>query len=176
MKKIILTIFIVILITSCNFPKLQKQDDKTYKIINWDGGDFYYVTYHWEGGKFDDAINIIEEFIKITEERNQNEIAIGRFPTGKEWQLGFIAATPFKDSELMGKIIDNIKIQGGTYASLLAKGHPEKIFIFWKKLKKWLEKDNYVVESPVFEIYIDTFNQGKNIKNRIGEIRYKISQ
>lgn len=159
---------------SCKYPTLLKQEDKNYKIIDWDGGNFYYITYIWKGGKFEDAIEIIKEFIVLANERNFNEIAIGRFPTGKEWQLGILINKPFEKSEIKGYKINSINIPSGKYALMLGKGNPENIFIFWNKFKKWLENDNYTVESPVFEIYKSAFDESIDIKERIGEIRYKI--
>ena len=176
MKNILLFIFFLFLLISCNFPRLVKQDNNNYKIIDWEGGQFYYVTYQWKGGKFNDAIVIIEDLIKLTKERGQGEFALGRFPADKEWQLGFIAKAPFDKKEFNGYSVDSIEIPKGKYASLLAKGHPENIFIFWKKLKKWLEKDGYETKSPVFEIYKKAFDESVDVTERIGEIRYQITE
>ena len=126
MKKIyILLLFIIFMIFSCKYPELLKQDGNNYKIIDWQGGNFYYVTYIWKGGKFDDAIEIIKEFVDIAKKRNLNEIAIGRFPTGKEWQLGILTDQTFKLTEIKSYKINSIKITSGKYASMLGKGNPE---------------------------------------------------
>lgn len=176
MKKYYFILLVFLVFFSCKYPTLIKQQDKNYKIINWEGGNFYYVTYIWKGGKFEDAIEIIKEFVAIANNRNLNEIAIGRFPTGKEWQLGIITKEHFNISEIKGYKINSISIPAGEYASMLGKGYPENIFIFWNKLKKWLEKDKYNIESPVFEIYKNAFDESIDIKNRIGEIRYKVNK
>ncbi len=176
MKKYYFLILLFFIVFSCKYPTIIKQLDKNYKIINWEGGNFYYITYVWKGGKFEDAIDIIKEFVAITDKRNLNEIAIGRFPTGKEWQLGILTKESFDITEIKGSKINSINIPSGEYASLLGKGYPENIFVFWNKFKKWLEKDNYNLESPVFEIYQKAFDTNIDVKERIGEIRYKIKK
>ncbi len=174
MKKYLILILLISIILSCKFPKLVKQDNENYKFINWEGGNFYYVTYIWDGKEFLDAIDIIKEFVNITKNRNQDEIAIGRFPTGNEWQLGILTNGIFEIKEIRGYKIESMNIPTGIYASMLGRGYPENIFIYWNKLKKWLENDKYTVESPVFEIYKTAFDENIDVKERIGEIRYKI--
>ena len=177
MKKHYILILLVFMIISCKYPQLVKQDDKNYKIIEWQGGNFFYITYIWKGGKFEDAIDIIKEFVDITKKRNNNEISIGRFPTGKEWQLGILTKdAAFEMNEVKGYKINSMNIPSGQYASMIGKGYPENIFVFWNKLKKWLANDNYIVEGPVFEIYKSAFDEKKDINERVGEIRYKINK
>lgn len=174
MKKYLILILMISIILSCKFPKLIKQDNKNYKIINWNGGNFYYITYIWNGKEFTDAIEIIKDFANIAKNRNKNEISLGRFPTGKEWQLGILTNGIFEINEIRGYKINSMNIPSGNYASMLGKGYPENIFIYWNKLKKWLEKNNYTVHDPVYEIYENAFDENIDIKERIGEIRYKI--
>lgn len=66
MKKIVFLLFVFMLIISCKMPKLLKQDNADYKIIDWEAGKFYYATYHWSGKDFSEAINIIKEFVDIS--------------------------------------------------------------------------------------------------------------
>jgi len=69
MKKIIyLMMFFFVLAVSCKFPRVARQGDKDYSLMNWEGGEFVYATYIWKGGKFDDALDIIKEFMKPNSE------------------------------------------------------------------------------------------------------------
>lgn len=165
MKKILLFLSLIFLLFSCNYPMIQKQE-----------GKFYYVTYIFKSGKFDDAIGIIKEIIKITKERGLNEFAIGRYPTGNEWQLGFIANGGFELKEIKGYTVNSFDIPSGNYASMIGIGHPENIFIYWDRFKKLLINDGYKVDSPVFEIYKLAFDEKTEPSKRIGEMRYHISK
>jgi len=144
--------------------------------MNWEGGEFVYATYIWKGGKFDDALDIIKEFMKLSGDRGKNELVLGKFPSGKEWQLGTIIRDDFKTDEIKGYKLNRLKIPSGDYAVLKTKGYPEFIFIYWEKFKKRLEKDGYNVESNVFEIYIGTFDEKIAHSERKGELRYKVGK
>jgi len=175
MKKFLLPILLLLFLASCKYPEVVNQDGMRYKIINWKGGEFYYVTYYWNGGKFDDAIDLINEFDRIKNERGLDELAIGRFPASKEWQFGFIAKEPLKIKEIKGYKIEKMIIPNGKYASLVTKGYPESIFIYWKKFRTWLEADNITVNSTVFEIYEGAFDKNIPVEERRGELRYQIA-
>ncbi|MBN2547048.1 MAG: hypothetical protein JXB50_14700 [Spirochaetes bacterium] len=176
MKKFIFYFFVFSLIStlSCKLPKVVKHGDSYYNLMDWEGGEFVYATYMWKGGKFDDALDIIKEFLKLSETRGKNELVLGKFPTGKEWQLGMIVKDDFNTEMIKGYKLNKLYIPSGEYASLKTKGYPEFIFIYWKKFKKFLEKDNYRVDSDVFEIYDGTFDEKIAHSERKGELRYKV--
>jgi hypothetical protein len=154
-------------------------DDKEYRHMHWNGGRFVFVTYIWKGGEFDDAVELERAFVKWGRSRNIAGMAAGRFPTSKIWQLGFIASAPLPDTlfdgfEFAGHKVDTVAVAPGIYASLKARGYPENMFFYWKKLKKWLERDGFEVQSPVYEIYEDLLDESLDDEDAIGEIRYKI--
>ena len=150
------------------------QEGEKYKLVDWEGGLFIYVTYHWKGGKFDDAVQLEKDFIKRSYDEGITMQAIGRFPTLKVWQLGFISKQKPDINEFKGYKVETMEIPLGIYASLLGKGHPENMFWYWKKFKKWLIRNGQTVDSPVFEIYNDLLVDSIPEEERIGEIRYKL--
>ncbi len=179
MRLIPVKIFFYWLITRLSFtyPKLILQDRKKYQIIHWKGGNFYYVNYCWKGGFFEDALNIIREFIKISIDRGKNEQVLGRFLNDEEWQLGIIANSDFNINKIYGLSIKKDMIPAGTYAMLKGKGFPEHIFTYWFWLKRKLKHDNYEILNPTFELYEkNTFIKDLPNKYRIGQIRYMIKE
>ena len=174
MKKFSLIALIISLIGGCNKPALVMQGDMKYKIAEWDGGLFVYVTYHWKGGKFGDAVQLEKDFVTWAKTNGNVKQAIGRFPTSREWQLGFISDTTPDTLSFKGYKIETMQIPSGTYAIMLGKGHPENMFFYWKKLKKWLIHDGYKIESPVFEIYNDLLNDTIPELERVVEILCKV--
>lgn len=157
------------------YPKLILQNGGKYKIKEWKGGNFYYITYWWKGGRFEDALDIIREFVNISLERGKNEQVLGRFLNDEEWQLGIIAKSNFNGTELKGYKIKKDYIPEGMYAVLLGRGYPEHIFAYWFWLKRRLKRDKYELDSPTFEFYNEnTFSKILSDIDRIGEIRYKI--
>jgi hypothetical protein len=176
MKKTISLLLIAIILISC-MPQVVKQSDKNYASINWEGGNFAYITYKWNGGKFDDALELIKKMDDLKKTRGLNELAIGRFPSGKEWQMGFIATAPLAIESINGVKIEQENIPAGLYAALKTKGYSDQLFIYWQTFKKWLIRDGFKIESPVYEIYKDgTFDPKIPEAERIGELRYKISK
>ena len=175
MKKLFYILIICVLISHCNKPVHIMRDGEKYKLVDWEGGLFVYVTYHWKGGKFDDAVQLEKDFVKWADSADITIQAVGRFPASKIWQLGFISKSKPEINELEGYKIDTLEISSGTYASLLGKGHPENMFWYWKKFKNWLIRDGQAVDSPVFEIYNNLFTDSIPEKERIGEIRYRLS-
>lgn len=174
-KKIIL-ILILFLLVSC-IPQVIKQNGKNYQIIDWEGGNFIYLTYNWKGGKFDDALELIKKLDEIKKSRGLDELALARFPSGKEWHIGFIAKAPFIIDTINGYKIEQVNLPAGKYASLKTKGYPENLYIYWPRFKEWLIKDGLKIESPVFEIYKnETFDPKIPSPKRNGELRYKINQ
>jgi len=176
MKRLLYFLLIIVLISYCNKPVHVVQNGEKYKVINWDGGLFVYVTYHWKGGRFDDAVQLEKDFVKWADSAGIVIQSIGRFPTSKKWQLGFISKNQPEINEFKGYTVDTMQIPSGTYASLYGKGHPENMFWYWKKFRKWLIRDGRAVDSPVFEIYNDLFNDSIPEKERIGEIRYRLAE
>ena len=176
MKKLLYLLIISILIFYCNKPVHINQDGEKYKLVNWEGGLFVYVTYHWKGGKFDDAVQLERDFVQWADSADITIQAIGRFPTSKVWQLGFISKSQPEANEFKSYSIETMQIPSGTYASLYGKGHPENMFWYWKKLKKWLIREGQAIDSPVFEIYNDLFTDSIPDKERIGEIRYRLGK
>ena len=175
MKKISIIIISVLLgFVACSVPVIIENKGKNYETIKWEGGNFFFITYHWKGGKFDDAVDLIKKWIDLTKSRNLGEYSIGRFPANNEWQLGIISAKGLEISEFEGFKIEKITVSSGDYASLKAKGYPENIFYHWESFKKLLLKDRYEVLSPVFEIYKTAFDMKIPITERIGELRYQI--
>ena len=102
--------------------------------------------------------------------------ALGRFPTSKTWQLGFLASRPPLDTVFQGYAVDTLSIPGGTYASLRTVGHPERLFVYWDSFKEWLVDDGYTVQSPVFEMYTGLLDTSVAEAQRAGELRFRISQ
>jgi|GEM_PF-3501698 len=174
MNKLISVVFVISMIVGCNKPVLVMQGDMKYKTVEWDGGLFVYVTYYWKGGKFEDAVHLEKQFVTWAQEKGISRQAIGRFPTSREWQLGFIADTLPDTTVFQGYKIETMQIPSGTYASMLGKGHPENMFFYWKKFKKWLIQDRYKIESPVFEMYNDLLNDSIPELKQVGEIRYNV--
>jgi len=162
---------------SFRFPKLVRQKGLKYRIREWDGGNFYYITYWWNGGKFEDALNLIREWVNLSQERGRNEQVLGRFLNDEEWQLGMTATAPVNLKTFAGQEVKYDLIPSGKYASLLGNGFPEHIFVYWFWLKRKLKRDHYQVLSPIFEFYgKDTFNSSLGDKKRSGEIRYRVEE
>jgi hypothetical protein len=177
MKKKIILLLLIAMVFSCKIPKLLKQDNANYKVTDWEGGKFYFVSYHWNGKDFTDAIDIIKGFVDLVKDRALNdETAIGRFEEGKDWQLGIVTKNEFQLKEFKGKKIESIDIPSGKYAALKTTGYPEYIFLYYDKLKNWALHDGYKIESPAIEIYKLTFDEKTDVKNRIGEVRYQVSK
>jgi effector-binding domain-containing protein len=176
--KIYSVLFLFFIFTGCSIPKLMLQEGKPYNISEWEGGNFIYLTYHFKGGNFDDAVNLLKQFEEIAKKRNLNENALGIFPDFKNWDLGMLAADKIDLSELSGYKLSSKIIPSGIYATMILVGHPENMFTQYDKFKKILIKDGYKIESSVYEIYsYDTFNnESIPIEKRIGKIRYKISK
>lgn len=178
----ILIFFILHLFITCRAkPEIVPVDGDVYKIMDWSGGKFYYITYHWKGGDFEAAEKIVNDFMEFIAHKEINAIAIGRFPTGRIWQLGIVVMDAVEDQIAVieketGYNLVTMDIRKGKYASLILKGNPENAFFYWKKFSQWLEKDNYLVKSPVFEIYRTPFDGTIIPEEQMGEIRYRVKE
>ncbi len=176
MKKISLSLLILLLLTSC-MARVIMQHGKKYSIIDWEGGNFVYFTYHWKGAKFDDALAAITKFDEYRRSRKLNEQALGIYPGYREWKVGFLAKKPVDIDSVNGFKIEQMTIPPGKYASMKLKGYPDTLYLYWFKFKKWLIEDGYRVESNVMEIYTNsTFDMKIPAPSRFGELRYKVDK
>lgn len=172
----VLYVFLMLVLTSC-IPEIVKQNGKNYSILDWEGGKFIYITYVWSGGKYEDAVELYAKMDKLKKDRGLDELALGRFLSGKVWQVGFIAKEPVNIDNINGHELEQENLESGKYASFKVLGYPENLYLFWNQLKSWLIKDGYKVQSPVYEIYRDdTFNNNIPPEKRNGELRYKVSE
>jgi hypothetical protein len=160
---------------ACAVPTVVRQNGREYDVVPWDGGTFVYVTYEWHGGRFDDAVELERDFVAWGTKQGLVRTAVGRFPTSRRWQLGFIASRVPAEATFAGHAIDTATIENGLYASLKAEGHPQNMFFHWKRLKKRLLKDGHRIDSPVFEIYHDLLLDSVDVKTATGEIRYRLA-
>ncbi len=160
--------------TSCAKPTVIKQGDKDYGVSQRSEELFVYLDYYWKGGKFDDAVELERAFAEWGKEQGVYVYAMGRFPTLKDWQVGFVATEIPAEMEFQLREIKSLKLPAGTYASMETTGNVDYLFRYWRKFKKWLEKDGHVVSGPVIEVYPDIFEKGLSRKNARGELRYPI--
>ncbi len=159
----------------CIRPTLMLREDRRYELGEWDGGMFVFVTYRWHGGPFDDAVELEQRFVEWGAEQGLVQMPIGRFPSTRIWQLGFIASDTPRLSSFEGYPIHTMEIPAGTYARLTALGHPEKLFRYWDRFRRWLERDGHEVNGPVIEVYTDLLAPSVPPDERMGELRYSVS-
>jgi hypothetical protein len=159
---------------SCNVPSVVERDGREYRTEEWEGGTFAYRTYNWDGGGFDDAVELERDLVRWARERGISQLPVGRFPSSRRWQLGFVTSDTALPLEFRGRRLDTLTIPAGTYATLLGRGHPENMFFHWRRLERRVEKDGYRVVSPVFEVYTDLLADSVSERERVGEIRYRI--
>lgn len=165
---------ITLLIAGCSRPTLMLQGDRRYSLSEWDGGTFVFVTYRWHGGPFDEALELERRFVAWGMQQGIVELPIGRFPSMMTWQLGFIASGAPEKSTFDGYPIHTMTIPSGTYARLVAQGHPQKLFRYWNPFSRWLERDGHDVQGPVIEVYTDLLRSGVPKDERMGELRYSV--
>ncbi len=165
---------ITLLIAGCSRPTLMLQGERRYSLTEWDGGTFVFVTYRWHGGSFDEAGALARRFVEWGMEQDLVELPVGRFPSMKTWQLGFIASASPEQRTFDGYPIHTTTIPSGTYARLIARGHPEKLFRYRDPFSRWLERDGHDVQGPVIEVYTDLLRTGVPEKQRMGELRYSV--
>lgn len=176
-KRIVsISITISSLLLCCSVPSVIRQDGKDYSLVEWNGGKFIYVTYTWKGGKFDDAVELERDFVRWARDAGIFERAVGKFPKGKKWELGFIATGEPPIETFKGYPVEAATIPSGTYAALFGKGHPENMFFHWKKLKRRLIDDGYLIKSPVLEIYSSLVEDSLSDESGRGEIRYLVEK
>ena len=171
-------IAMLLFIISCKVPKIIQTDAKNYQIVQWDGGTFAHIVYHWNGGDFSDAVEIGKKFNDLALKRGLDEQHLGMFPQGKTWYIGILLKGDFAQTEFENRAIEKTEVKPGTYAVMKLKGYPERMFLYYSKFKKMLENDGYTVESAVYEVWNpETFNN-TNLpeKERTGEIRYLVTK
>lgn len=163
------------LLLSCLRPEIMLQDGRQYTVSHWDAGLFVYVTYYWDGGKFDDAVELERDFVRWGRSQDMVVLPAGRFPSDRTWQLGFFASRAPDRSLYQDYLIDTMHVPAGRYASLQSRGRPERLFVYWDDLREWLEEDGLAVQSPVFEIYTGLLRTDQPEEQRRGELRYRVS-
>ena len=127
MIKKVFCLMLFFVLVSC-IPKVVKQDNKKYQVIDWEGGNFVFITYVWNGGNFQDAVDIYKKMDELKKSRGLDEIALGRFSSGKVWQVGFIAKQPVDVDAINGHKIKEENFPSGKYASLKVSGYPENLY------------------------------------------------
>ena len=98
-----------------------------------------------------------------------------RFPTTRDWQLGFVASAAPAEQEFMLKEIKTESLPAGRWATVTTRGNVDSLFRYWRKLKKWIEKDGLVTTGPVVEVYPDLLAKDVAPEEVRGEIRYPLA-
>ena len=164
------------LLVACARPTVVPQNGKQYALEHRPKELFVYVEYHWHGGKFDDATKLEDAFVKWADKENIFVYAMGRYPTSKLWQLGFVASRKPDATEFQGHKISAMTLPEGEWAVLRTVDNTDHLFWYWKKFANWLRKDGYPVDKPVFEIYPTILDTPlKNSASR-GDIRYLLPE
>jgi hypothetical protein len=170
----LLVLSLAVMLFACAKPNLVAQDGRNFTVHERGEELFVYVDYHWKGGKFDDAVALEKAFVTWAEEQGVYIYAMGRFPTMKDWQLGFVA-TQIPDAEAFdGRKIGSLKIPAGDYASMRTIGNVDNMFLYWKKFAKWIKKEGKKTDGPVLEVYPDIL-EGLSDEETRGELRYRLS-
>lgn len=90
MKKLLLIFLIALLFFSCNSQAYLNKDSYYKKIINMNNKKFFYITYTWKDKKFKEAIDIVKNYINISNNKINYEMYSGNYPARKECQLGLL--------------------------------------------------------------------------------------
>ena len=174
MKKALTMAAIAVLAVSCAKPTIVKKGDSDYDIIERSEELFVFLDYHWEGGEFDEAVELEKAFAEYGKEQGVFVYAMGRFPTLRDWQLGFVATGIPEDMEFRLREIKSMKLPAGPYARMETKGNVDYLFRYWRKMSRWIEKDGHIAAGPVIEVYPDIFEEGLPKKEVRGELRYPL--
>ncbi len=164
----------LLIIAGCAKPTLVPQNGKNYSVKEIEEELFVYVVYHWKGGKFDDAVELEKAFTAWGQEQGILVYGMGRFPD-HDWELGFVATREPDAREFRGKEIRSMRLPAGQWASMQTVSNTDYMFLYWKKLKRWLKKDNLRVDSPVIEVYPDILDQRLSKEETKGELRYHLA-
>lgn len=165
---------VVLVVVSCVKPNLLRQEGQRYAFTDWKGGLFVFLAYTWEGGAFDDAVALQRRFVRWGGEVGMVVLPVGRFPTTRTWQLGFMSSRAPGRARFEGYLVDTMTVPGGSYARMMARGHIENLYRYWKPFKRWVLRDGYTVDSPVFEVYTGMLSDSLAAEDRIGELRYRV--
>lgn len=160
--------------SGCARPNVVPQNGNKYAIEARDAEQFVYVTYRWRGGKFSDAVELEQDFARWADEKGILKYAMGRYPTSKLWQLGFVTTQVPEETEFQGRKIESMSLPAGKWAVLKTKENTDYMFLLWKKFAGWLADDGYSVTKPVYEVYPDILNTDIEEDQSRGEIRYPL--
>ena len=160
---------------ACAKPSVEVQNGKDYLVEHRDDELFVYVEYRWTGGRYDDATALEKDFVQWANEQGILVYAMGRYPTSKLWQLGFVANRPPDIAEFQGRKVSTLPLKAGDWAVMHTKGHTDRLFFLWKKLARKLDKEGHPVTKPVYEVYPDLLTVPLDNDASRGQIRYPIS-
>jgi hypothetical protein len=165
-------IALVAITVSCRKPTLQQKSEKEkWSLENRSAEIFVYVDYHWKGGKFDDAVKLEKDICVWGKEQGFYIYAMGRYPTGHDWQLGFVATNVPESREFQGRPVNNMDLPAGRYAVLDFTGHTDHMYYYWKKFKQWLKAAGDTVAGPTIEVYPDIFTKEMSDPASKGQLR-----
>jgi hypothetical protein len=173
--QIVLLISMIVLATACAKPDVVLQNGKDYAVEHRDEELFVYVEYRWKGGKYDDATTLEKDFVKWAGDQGILVYAMGRYPTSKLWQLGFVASAPPSIGEFQGRKVSTLSLPSGDWAVMHTTGHTDRLFFLWKKLARRLDKDGRPVDKPVYEVYPDLLKIPLDDDASRGQIRFPLS-
>jgi hypothetical protein len=176
LKKSILLVSTILVATACAKPTVLPQNGKDYAVEHREEELFVYVEYTWRGGKYDDATTLESDFVKWASDQGILVYAMGRYPTSKQWQLGFVANRAPDISEFQGRKVSTLPLKAGDWAVMETTGHTDRLFFLWKKLARTLGKDGHPVQKPVFEVYPDLLKVPLDDDASRGQIRYPLSR
>jgi hypothetical protein len=159
----------------CTKPQIVPRDGRNFQLAERGEELFVYVDYTWKGGKFDDAVALENAFAAYAEDQGILVYAMGRFPTMKQWQLGFVASKKPEITEFQGRPISVMTLPAGDYAELQTVSNVDYLFMYWKKLAKWLKAEGHKLESPVIEVYPDISNKDLAVEEVRGALRYRVT-
>jgi len=158
----------------CAKPAIVQQGKAKYEVAQRAEELFVYVDYRWGGGKFEDAKQLERDFAAWGAEKGLFVAAMGRFPTLRDWQLGFVASAAPTEQEFQLRTIQVERLPAGRWATMRTRGNVDYLFRYWRKLKKWIEKDGLAVDGPIVEAYPDLMAKDVAPDAVRGELRYRL--
>ena len=162
------------LAAGCAKPTIVEQGGRRYSVAERGEELFVYVEYRWGGGKFDDAKRLERDFAAWGAGKGILAYAMGRFPTLRDWQLGFAATAAPADAEFLGHDIESAPLPAGRWATVTTRGEIDYLFRYWRKAKRWVERDGLATDGPVVEVYPYLLAGGAAPGDVRGEIRYHL--
>jgi hypothetical protein len=164
------------LAAGCAVPAIVTPGEKRYAVAERGAELFVYVDYLWGGGGFEDAKKLERDLVAYGVEKGIFVYAMGRFPTLREWRLGFVATAAPADQEFQLREIKTETLPAGRWATVTTRGNVDYLFRYWRKARKWLEKDGLAVDPTVSEAYPDLLAADVAAENVRGEIRYRLAE